>query len=490
MARAVRLVIEIQIRTVQIICRTRLGKIPVIQTLLKWIHPDRRIAAGLAALVFVTHLLSPNATSGDSHWVVPQIVSLLSEGNADLNEYPDLLREHSFRGLDCVDREYRITFPDPAQGCPPASRYYARFPIGPAVVALPPMVAMDLILRVTGQPTLRAVGNRGSPAVRAFLRRDYVHTSPLVEMALASFLIGLTAAFVYLTGREFLSRRMAVVLTLLFAYGTAAWSTGSRAMWQHGPEMLMLAAAVYLLVKARAHPSLASWSAVPLVFAYFIRPTGAIALVLLGLFILIHHRERFGKWALLAVVTAAPFVACNFASYRRPLEPYFTQQSFLEPALRNAGDFLVALAGQCFSPSRGVLVFSPFLLFAVLGVWMAFRRHWQTPLAYPLAAILLLHWIVISAFADWTAGVSYGPRYFSDVMPIFIFFLIPVLATFETGRAPRMAVAAFATLALIAIAIHFRGAVNWDVERWNEGEVTAARVWDWKDPQFLRGLFH
>jgi len=133
-------------------------------------------------------------------------------------------------------------------------------------------------------------------------------------------------------------------------------------------------------------------------------------------------------------------------------------------------------------------VFSPFLLFAVLGIWIAFRRHWQTPLAYYLAAILLLHWIAISAFVDWTAGFCFGPRYFSDMTPILIFFLIPVLAAFETGRATRLAVAAFAVTALIGFGIHLRGAVSWDVERWNYPEVNPARAWDWKDPQFLRGL--
>ena len=281
---------------------------------------------------------------------------------------------------------------------------------------------------------------------------------------------------------------MAVLLALLFAYGTAAWSTGSRALWQHGPEMLMLAIAVYLLVKARHRPSLGPWTALPLALAYFIRPTGAIAAAVLGVYICVHHRAWLGKWMLLAAATAAPFFAYNFALYRRPLQPYFTQQNFLQPVAGNAGRFLTAMAGQSISPSRGLFVFSPFLLFAVWGIRMAFRRKWEAPLTHYLAAILLLHWIAISAFADWTAGFCFGPRYFSDVTPIFIFFLIPVLAEFASGRAARWAVAVFAIGALIGFGIHMRGAVNWDVERWNDPGVNAARVWDWKDPQFLRGL--
>jgi hypothetical protein len=452
------------------------------------VRVERLTTFAVFALVFICHSLSPNATSSDSHWIVPQMLSLLSEDNTDLNEYPELLREQKYEGIDCVDAEYRIARPDPGRGCSAGSRYYVHLPFAPVVFALAPMVAMDAALRVAGPPLLQLGGNRMPLVIREFLSRDYLHSYSVVEVVLASFLMGVAAAFVFLTGREFLSRPMAIFLALLFAFATAAWSTGSRALWQHGPEMLMLAVAVYLLVTARRRPSLLPWSAVPLVFAYFIRPTGAIALGVLGIFVFVHRREWFRKWALLAAATSAPLFCYNFALYRRPLQPYFTQQNFLEPAWRNAARFFVALAGQCVSPSRGVFVFSPIFVFAILGIWIAFRRNWQMPVAGYLAAILLFHWIAISAFADWTAGFCFGPRYFSDVTPIFILFLIPVLAEFEAGRSPRAAVAAFVIAALIAFAIHLRGAVSWDVERWNDPGVNSARAWDWHDPQFLRGL--
>lgn len=452
------------------------------------IDPDLLCACVLFAVVFVSHSLSPNATSADSRWTVPQMMSLLAEGNIDLNEYPERLRENRYYAIDCVGSDYRVSVPDPVRGCPASSRYYGHFPIGAPVVALPAMVVMDLVLRVAGPLLLRFGGGRLSPVERAFLSRDYLHAAALVEMVLASFLIAVTTALMFLIAREFLSRRPALLLALLFAYGTAAWSTGSRALWQHGPEMLVLAVAVCLLLKARRLPSLSAWSGVPLALAYFIRPTGAIALVALGLYMLLHHRDRFGKWTLLVMATAAPFLVHHLAVYRRPLAPYFTHQDFLAFSLRSVGPFLAALAGQAISPSRGVLVFSPFLLFLLPGLWLAFREGWQAPLSRYLAAILLVHWIAISAFVDWTAGSCFGPRYFSDVTPLFVFFLIPAFQAFENRHAPRMAVLVFTLTAAIACAIHFRGAANWDVERWNDDGVNSARAWDWHDPQFLRGL--
>ena len=51
--------------------------------------------------------------------------------------------------------------------------------------------------------------------------------------------------------------------------------------------------------------------------------------------------------------------------------------------------------------------------------------------------------------------------------------------------------AAFLLCALASLLVHFRGATAWEVYLWNgdAGGVTQARAWDWRDPQFLRGLF-
>ena len=466
---------------------------------------ERRTAFALLTFVFLTHALSPSVTSSDSHWIVPQMVSIFTEGNTDVNEFTQHLRDHHWESIDCVDSQYRITMPDRTTGCPPNNHAYVRYPFATAVVALPALVGLDLVLRVIGHPILRLfdfalqqeaarsviqkVTNRVmhrpdprlSPVIRGFFNREYAEAFPVVEMVLGSFLMGVASVVVFFTGLQFLSRRRAIVLALLFAYGTAAWSTGSRALWQHGPEMLMIAIAIYLLVTNRV-----PWSAIPLVLAYFIRPTGGIAVALIGLYVVAHRRGEFGKWLLLAAATIAPFLAYDFALYRQPLQPYFTQQGFLKPTLENVQPFLVALAGQAVSPSRGVLIYSPFFVFSLVGFWMAIRRNWQIPLTYYLGAIVVLHWIAISAFADWTAGHCFGARYFSDVTPIFIFFLIPVLNEWPSfHRATR---AAFVFTALLAVGIHLRGAVDWEVQRWNSPGVTPARAWDWRDPQFLHGL--
>ena len=53
------------------------------------------------------------------------------------------------------------------------------------------------------------------------------------------------------------------------------------------------------------------------------------------------------------------------------------------------------------------------------------------------AAILPAHWLLISSYEDWAGGHSYGRRCFSDLRPIFVYFLIPVVAPFARAGAWR-----------------------------------------------------
>jgi len=416
------------------------------------------------------------------------MLSILSEGNTTLDEYPELLRRYGYGAVDCVGASYVVSAPDHTLGCPPRSHYYGYYPVGAIAVALPVFVGMDVILRMAGPWAASLLGSHSTPVILAFLERDYDASHALVELVIASFLIGVAAAFVFLTARLYLPVGGSVLLALLFAFGTAAWSTGSRALWQHGPDMLMLSVALYLLAASERKPALLAWCAAPLTVAYFVRPTSLLVLTSVGAFVCLHRRAWILRWTLLGLATAAPFIAYNVAIYHRLLQPYFTRQHFLEASFSNVGRFLSALAGQCISPSRGVFVFSPFLLFSIYGIVLAFRKGWLKPLHFYLTGALVLHWVVISAFADWTAGFSFGPRYFSDVIPIFMFFLIPVFSAFLKGEVRRPAAALFVVCALAGFLINLRGATNWAVEEWNNPDVNPARAWDWHDPQFLRGL--
>ena len=78
------------------------------------------------------------------------------------------------------------------------------------------------------------------------------------------------------------------------------------------------------------------------------------------------------------------------------------------------------MLGNLVSPARGLLVFSPVLLFAIPGVIRAIRSPVYRPWGWAIAVAVVAHWIAISSFPHWWGGYSFGPRLMTDVLPFLI----------------------------------------------------------------------
>jgi hypothetical protein len=251
--------------------------------------------------------------------------------------------------------------------------------------------------------------------------------------------------------------------------------------------MLMLTLALWVMLSAERRPSVVQYASLPLAFAFVVRPTNAISIAVLSHVVLVGYRRYFVRYVLWSLPIAIPFLLFNLAVYHSWHSWYYS------PARVGHGSLLgEALAGNLVSPNRGLLVFSPILLLALYGAWLKLRRD-RTLLDAALVAVVVLHWLLISSHLPWNGGHTYGNRLFSDVIPYFVYFLIPVVAALpeprHVGRRPMLA-AAFVVLVALSFAIHYRGAyrrVTWD---WNSSpvdiDVDPSRIWDWRDLQFLR----
>ena len=394
----------------------------------------------LFVLVVATHCAGV-ITSYDSVWSIPVARSLLREGNIDLDEYPTLLAARRFYAVEFI-----------------GGHYYSIYPIGVSLVALPVVAALD--------------------AARLAL------ADGKMERTTAAIVIGLTAALLYAIARRSLSVPGALLVALIFSFGTAAWSTATRALWQHGPSMLMLTLALWILLLARDRPPLVPLAALPLAFSYVVRPTNAVAIAVISAVIWLEHPRYVLRYVLLACAVAIPFAAFNWTVYHAALPPYY-----LPWQIGRSARFAEASLGTLWSPNRGLFVFSPVLVLSVYGMWLVRGR---SILDRALALIVLLHWIALSSFPIWWGGHSYGPRLFSDMVPFLTYFLIPVVARIARLSGARRAAwtAGFAGLVALSFAINLRGAMDPAVYRWNgepvDVDVQPSRVWDWSDLQFLR----
>jgi hypothetical protein len=243
------------------------------------------------------------------------------------------------------------------------------------------------------------------------------------------------------------------------------------------------------VLKGREKPLLVQFASIPLAFSFVVRPTNALSIVGLSLFVAICHRRVLLQYLAWSLVVVVPFVWYNLWLYHAILPPYFSPQK-----IGATVHLLEGLAGTLISPSRGLLVYSPVFLFAVFGMMLALRRAEGRLLNVILVAVVVTHWFVISSFPDWYGGHCYGPRYFTDVVPFLVYFLVPVFAVLPGSRGARKAAlaVAFGLLALVSLFMNGNGAVNGASALWNSSPVDVdnapGRVWDWTDPQFLRGV--
>ena len=264
----------------------------------------------------------------------------------------------------------------------------------------------------------------------------------------ACWISALSAMFVYLAllraGR---SERTALLFSLAYAFATCAWSVASRAIWQHGPSLLFIAIALWLLhsPSRRGVP----WAGLFLGLAVCNRPINLLIALPLALFVLVHRRRHALAFALLALIPAALLGWYSLAYYGR-LGSLGQGQSFA------SGDLPAGLAGILVSPARGLLVFSPIFVFAFAGMARSLRDRQAEPIDKYLAAAVALFLVAVADWKMWWGGWSFGYRLLIELVPLLILFSAFYWEAVMASRPWRRRV--FAAALLFSVYANFLGA--------------------------------
>ena len=344
-----------------------------------------------------------------------------------------------------------------------------RYPIGASLLAMPYVVAAALI-----HPSLENEIKTSVPA--------------RLEMTIASIFGAISGClFFLLIFGQFESVPIALVATTIFAFGTSMWSTATRALWQHGPLVMMLLIAMLLLARSRQRANLIQFVSLPLAMACLTRPTAVVPVLVISVYVLIFHRKWFLRYLGWATLIALPWILYNVAIYHALVPPYYHSSAFSPTSSFGQG-----LAGNLFSPSRGLFVFSPVLIFAFSGFLLALRDREQRPLNIAYAAIIVGHSVIVGEASMWWAGHSFGPRFMTDIVPFLGYFVAFNFRPPEwVSPIARSALFAFiGVFALISVVINAQGALRSAVWSWNvipqNIDDQPSRAWDWRDPQFAR----
>jgi len=238
--------------------------------------------------------------------------------------------------------------------------------------------------------------------------------------------------------------------------------------------------ALYSLLRAEEKPWWGLLTGLSLALSYGIRPTNSISVVLFTLLIFIRYRPLFLHYMLGALAIAIPFLAYNFFVYHSFFSPYYLLLPKIGLHLR-----IESLIGTLVSPSRGLFIYSPVWVFSLWGMVLKISNKEARAIDYCLMGILLLHWLTIASFPDWGGGHSFGPRYFTDIVPYLIYFLIPVLSYLRRaeGLVKRVGFFLLCLCMAVSLFVHYRCANSREVFDWNGSPVDVTshseRYWDW-----------
>jgi len=310
----------------------------------------------------------------------------------------------------------------------------------------------------------------------------------MVEKLLASVLMASLVIIFFYTALLMLDWRWSALVALGAGLGTSVWSTASRGMWAHTWEIVLGAIVVFILLEsALRHTSIRPiLLATLLSWMFFVRPDGAIAVLVVGVYVLVRRPRDVVAFAFAGALWLVAFVAYSMRFFGT-IVPFY----YLSNDPHGLGiHFVQGMYGELLSPSRGIFVFSPVfgvVLYLVARYWRSIADH-----ALAIAAIAVFAGITVASAAhpEWWGGMCYGPRLLCDAMPWLILLAIFALAAMpQVSRSLRSPVlGAGAAMLLLSIAINAYGAFSMETLAWNfKNWPPREAMLNWSHPQFLAG---
>lgn len=307
----------------------------------------------------------------------------------------------------------------------------AQYPPGAALTALP-VYGIARLLDSQGPPFAELGPATGTIVVGHYPPRWPGVVAGALSTALAGGLVALSVA-------HHDGRRTALIAAGVFGLGTTAWTVAGTDLWQHGPGMLWLTAAVF--AAQRGHDGRAGLA---LALAILVRPHTALIAAGIGLGAGLARRSvrpvlTIGILSSLGLVGLISFNAWAFGS------PSITggySSTFAENLTGSGADqwrwYGANIARGLFSPHYGLMVYAPFLLVLLPGLAAGWRR--ADPVAR-WAAVGGLAFLLVQWKANRASGGSafWAYRYPLETLSVSVLLAVAAWQALDAGHWARRA---------------------------------------------------
>lgn len=275
----------------------------------------------------------------------------------------------------------------------------------------------------------------------------------------ATAFAALSVVGVYLALRWTCPRRAAFVAGV-YAFCTCTWFV-SQALWQHSACEMALAFVLCCLIRSERDRRFLVPLGLALALALAVRHASVGIVGVLGGYAVWRHRRTWYRLVVGALPVVVFQLAHNWYYFGSLLVTGYQSEAW--EAWRTPLAF--GLLGHLVGPSRGLLVFSPFLAFAAVGArdaWRKGREAWPAQLVIVSVVAAGVHIVLLSMWSPWHGGLSYGYRMIVEVCPLLVFVLAFGLDRVWRSKAWRTT---FVVLVVVSAGIQAIGILAFD-GRW------------------------
>lgn len=324
---------------------------------------------------------------------------------------------------------------------------YDYFPLGTSLISLPAVAVAN------------AMG----------LSMDINEDNEKVQTWMATFIVPSIFLLFFFTGRFYVHWSASLIISLSSVLGSSIASSLGAALWNQSLCTLLIAYMLFIIAKHNEGPQKINpyLLGVLLFLAYLTRPTASIFIIMVFTYFLIKDRGVLYRSAAVSFLLLIAFAAFSHYEYGQILPPYYSHER-----LNSETPLVVALYGIFLSPSRGLLVFSPFLVVTV-GIAIYLRHAFKNNILLMLILLwIVLHALILGLFPNWSVGWSFGARALTDSFPAWVLISF-ILWNIYTKRIKDIrkvwAVACiYLTLATVGVFINtWQGLYNPWVQNWN-----------------------
>lgn len=255
----------------------------------------------------------------------------------------------------------------------------------------------------------------------------WFNLSVLAKIA-AVVIVSLSGVILYKLLLYFLDEKKSIYVTLVYLFATINFASISQALWQHGTLELFTMLALLYLVKSEKNVKNLGFSGLFMGLAILSRPTAALPFAILCLYVFKKFKGKgVVSFAAPVLIPVMFFLFYNFAFYKNISNQGYASQLFTSWRTPIYKGFF----GTWFSPSKGILVYSPVFIFSVIGAYLAFKRKdlvkniKDIQLFRYTIVIVLTHTLIVSMWKHWYGGWSFGYRMSSDIIPYLSLLLVP-----------------------------------------------------------------